>query len=491
MGQGSPRAARLAIIWQGVLLVVAGVIVLLDAAGSSPRDAVVAVRTLAWVNSLAFLISLFLLRGSLGGFWNPVVLSSVFVFLFSSGQVMLHAADVPMLTYNLFDRLSLSSIRSALQFLIPGFAAYQLGVLLAVRKNSIWRAGGSLNSVSACGDKVVERAGLILVLVGIVPYGLFLVNNLTIVRGLGYLAYYQMPGLRLSSAISGLGYYLLAGLALLVVGGSPRAKRIAIAGIVVIAILRLVAGDRGEGFVYLLAAYLLHVSFVGRTRRLTTLSGSALGLLLVYSVSLVGAFRMNLVRSGGSLATLIGGLTPGRAIVSTLENLGGTLLPLVRVMELVPLYQSPVHGGSYLASLILLIPSALRVGVLGDIASRTILSSPPEWLMSTLNMSFGPGFSPFAEAYLNFGWGGIAAMFVYGVILTRLVSPRAGKRTSLSLAKGLGILAFMLFAMASRGSVNFIAAFYLRYVLVPWALVILLRSTDRKRAAAYFGGSSG
>gem|GEM_PF-4927879 len=463
----------------------------LDSLRSSSQDVVSAVRMLAWVNSLAFLASLLLLRRSLGSFWNPVVLSSVFLFLFSSGQLVLHAADVPIPTYNLLERLSLTSIRSALQFLIPSFAAYQLGVLFAVRKNNIWSAGISTDVPVAAEDKAAARAGLILILVGVVPYGLFLINNLSIVHGLGYLAYYQMPGLRLNSAITGLGYYLLAGLVLLAVGGSPRWKRAAIGGVVAIALLRLIAGDRGEGFVYLIAAYLLHVNFVGQTRKFTVVTGSALGLALAYSLSIVGAFRTSLASSAGSASALIGSFAPGDAIVSTFENLGGTLLPLVRVMELVPLYQSPVLGGSYLASLVLLIPSALRVGVLGELASNPLLISPPEWLMSTLSMNYGPGFSPFAEAYLNFGWGGIAAMFVYGVILTRLVSSRAGGRTTSALARGLGILAFMLLAMASRGSATFIAAFYVRYVLLPWALVILLRNTDRKRVAEYSGGPVG
>lgn len=464
--------------WVSVQLLVVAIlagVVGWDAWRPGNVDAGTAVLALCWVNNVAFAVQLHLLRRALGGYLNPVVLMSALLFLFSSGQLVLHSLGLVSADYDLFSRLSLETIRSCCRFIILGFAMYQLGVLVSLRRaGGIWRTSSMDDPACARTDKGILRAGLVLTLVGILPYALFTYQNLYVVLMAGYRAYYAPDAARLSSGIAGLGYLLFAGLVLLVVAGKRPTKQAAIAALVLIATLRLVTGDRGEGFAILLGALLLYVTFIQKMTRASWISAGAASVVLLYATPIVAAIRGS-YGQGGNLIQIAGEASTSSPLVGMLSNLGGTLLPLAKVIEVVPLNQEFILGGSYLAALVLFVPSPLRVGLMGRLAYDYVYSSPSHWLMGLLGMNYGPGFTPFAEAFLNFGWWGVMAMFVLGILAARLVSPGVTASRDANLARGLGILAFLLFATAARGSFNYIPAFYFRYVLLPYWLVLLLR----------------
>lgn len=477
-----PRAnGDAAIAAQGAVILVLGSVVGWDMWVSRQQDLAQVLLFLCWVNNIAFVLQLALLRRTIGGFWNPIVLSSVFLFLFTSGQLVLHSFGVAYEPFDLFRMLSLTTLRDCIRFVILGFAAYQFGVLLAVRRGLCWRIAAADAPHDESVDPAAMNVGLLLVLVGVIPYGIYLYTGLSLVMTAGYRAYYALDAARLNSGVVALGYYLLAGLVLIVVGGRPQYKRAAAAAIVIIALARLAAGDRGGGFAMLLSVYLLHATFIARRVKTQIIWGIIMILGLMYAVSVLAAIRGSYAQGLDVLSVVSAELARSNPLTSTLGTLGGTLFPLARVMELVPVSQDFIAGGSYLGAIVLLLPRPFRIGVFSQFSTNPLLASPATWLMGALGMTYGPGFTPFAEGFLNFGWWGLLALCAYGLLMGRLVSPDVKGERDAALARGLGILAFLLLAMASRSSMNYVVTFYVRYVLVPYLLVVLVRRSGRKR----------
>src|SRR5699024_1960315 len=223
--------------------------------------------------------------------------------------------------------------------------------------------------------------------------------------------YYQNSGVRLNNIFVGLSYFTYTGLFFMISSGSKNIRKLCILFLIVVSGITLLAGDRGTALVTILSTYLLHVYYQknGKINYLFTL---LLFIGLAILVPIVAVFRHSATSSVEiSYIELIKNENP---VVSTLQNLGGTIWPLGKIMELFPRNFDFLMGGSYLASIVYLIPGFLRIGSLGNIGQ--VYLSPANWLMNTLGMSYGPGFTPFAEAYLNFGWYGTLFMFVFGFL---------------------------------------------------------------------------
>jgi hypothetical protein len=161
-------------------------------------------------------------------------------------------------------------------------------------------------------------------------------------------------------------------------------------------------------------------------------------------------------------------------LTSLLGNMGGTLWPLCMTIEIFPQEYPVMYGTSYAAAFLLLIPSFLRSRIVGSLDQ--VVTSPGAWLSDEVGLSYGAGFTPFAEVYMNFGKYGIVFMVLFGLFIGKILAVRASNTRSQSIAVGLSILAFLLIGMSTRGSFNYTVAFLFRYILIPYGAVCLLRN---------------
>jgi oligosaccharide repeat unit polymerase len=180
--------------------------------------------------------------------------------------------------------------------------------------------------------------------------------------------------------------------------------------------------------------------------------------LVLMAIPAIGLMRQSFGKSAATgTAQTETELNP---VESTLDTMGGTLFPLVKVMELVPSGTPFVGGATYASSVIRLVPHSLRPGRLAELGSEPLYSSPATWLMKSLGMSYGPGFTPFAEAYLNFGWwGGGLAMFLFGMLFSSLLTVPNAKLSSWPLRMAVALASFALLGFSVRGSFNLVVPF--------------------------------
>lgn len=446
------------------------------------QDGEFALKLIITIGLSNFLIQIILLKKFLKSYMNPLILFTVFLYLFTAGQALLFLFNLDLGTYNLFERLSNDSIFLALVFHNISMISFFVGINFSTSKpKSTDKIYSKYDSENLRG--VVFSTGVLLCLIGIIPFLMVTYTNLSVFLSYGYKGYYQMDGVRTSNFIVGLSYYLYTGLVFIIISvKNDLLKKTIFVILMSIGFLRLGMGDRGDGFVLILAAFMLY-SVIQNKVNSTKRSFMTVGLILLlgFLVPIIAAYRHGEL-SFASLGYIVLNENP---ISATLQNLGSTLFPLVKTMELINSNTDIIIGFSYLAAVIFLIPSVLRIGALAEIMDSPIYVSPAKWLMEVTGMSYGPGYTPFAEAYLNFGWYGSILFVLFGVFIGLALSNfdmyKHNKEFQHTLSIGVSILTFIFLAMSARGSFNFMIAFYLRYVLFPVFIVLIWYSFDISR----------
>lgn len=443
------------------------------------------IMALGWACNILVVMQIWNLRRAFGTTLAPAVMYALLLALFTIGQVSLFTFGVVPGDADVLKREAPESIAEALTFFLPAYAFFGCGLLasrlLILRREHAQSDGRGVRQSEPTREdwqSGLQFAGVLCISIGVLPFLWSNLRNLSIVWSSGYSRYYE-EGARLNSPLVGLGYLFVTGLILVGCSGNMRTRRAAIAALVGVGALRLLSGDRGEGLIYLISALMLSTSttpHVGARRRVAPV---ALGLFAIMVIPVIGVLRHTWASGEGTVGEALAEESP---LTGTLTTLGATLHPLVKTMELVPDAESHLMGASYVASLALVLPGVLRIGSLEPLASTPLTGSPATWLMQTIGMSYGPGFTPFAEGYLNFGSiGGYLALFVLGLFMGTLLHTPSWRLPSGPVRVAVALAAFALIGFSVRGSFNFVPSFTIRYVLLPLLLTNISAHTYRRR----------
>ncbi len=438
-------------------------------------DNVQRLKVLAQLSVVNLAAQLVVLRIVFRSLLTPAVIFSLLLSLFTSGWLLLHAFSISTAGVDVVGRLPVNLVVNAAVFYLNSYGFFCLGIVIV---------GGRIQfseraAVGLVADPREARAlhtvGWLCLLVGVLPYALVNYNNLKIVITDGYSAYYQ-DGARLGNGIMGLSYFFLVGLVFIGCSGGRERRLKATLVLSVVGGLRLLAGDRGEGLIMLLGAFLLWYSFksakdeMRKGRRMLVLYGVAAVLLTPF----VGLLRHAM--SGGKF-DLRAALVDSNPLVETIHTLGITIFPLAQMFRLVPSEVDYLNGGSYVSGALRLLPEFLIPHSLERMTSDLLFASPSTWLMQYLGMTYGPGFTPFAEAYLNFGLvGGLLMMLVFGLLIGFSLSvPPSFSPVRIAFV----VAFFILCGFSVRASSNIFLPYVFRFLLVPLFLVNVIRHTGR------------
>ncbi|EFW23639.1 hypothetical protein HMPREF9430_01764 [Solobacterium moorei F0204] len=172
---------------------------------------------------------------------------------------------------------------------------------------------------------------------------------------------------------------------------------------------------------------------------------------------------------GGSRSVMSG-------VINFIGSCGWSCFPLMVVVGASPDSMPFTHGVSYLASIMGFFPSfADPSGLL-----RTITDSVNEsWLTTYTKATFGIGYSLTAEAYHNFSWFGIIAIFFIGVIVALILNCTKNKLSPFRYYVQMS-MTYALFTLPRRGIYDlFNYLFY--FVFVFWLLRKISIAIDAKK----------
>ena len=472
------RSGSMSLLSVELLIVIAVFVGVYGIVGTAPAQLTIeSLYRLSWLNNAVLVVQIIVLRKSFGSLTAPVVLYAVFLSLFTSGQLILFSIGVEPSGADVLNREAAYSVARATAFYLTAFTLFCAGCLLTneVKRNKPAREGPTPTPDD--WQRSLLSVGGVCLVVGLVPFLVSNYHNFRVVLTEGYSGYYA-EGARLESPLLSLSYLFITGLVFVGCAGRPRARDAAAGTLVAIALMRLAAGDSGEGMIYLLSGYLLRTQFARSD------SGKRIMLVLIFAFALLAIPAVGLMRQsfGGGTGDLGTALQQDNPLETTLGTIGGTLFPLVSVVELVPAAVPYAAGATYLSSVTRLMPEILHAGPLADIAADPLYSSPATWLMNYRGMSYGPGFTPFAEAYLNFGWwAGCLALLLYGVLTALLLRLPNKASTAWPFRTALVLATFALLGFTVRGSFNLVVPFLFWYVFLPGVPVVLFAHRFRRK----------
>lgn len=466
----------------GVILLVVHVLTrtLSNDVGSMPST----LFQLAWMTNVVIVAQSVVLRRTLGTYTSPLVLFSILLALFTTGQLTLYSFGIEPEGADVLNRENWTYVKAATVFFLHAYLCFGIGTLLAARRDRPAREPRRPHPSREDWQGGLLAVGGIALVLSAVPFALSTFNTLRVVWTSGYSNYYR-EGARVETPFAGLSYLFITGLVFLGCSANRNARRFALTTLVLIALLRLAGGDRGEGMIYFLTAFLLHTQVRDTTKQVRA-QPLIIGGVAILAIPWIGSLRQSFGAGGGGVAP---SLLEDNPIVATLQTLGATLFPLVKVVELVPLSQSHIMGSSYLAGPLRLIPGPLQIGFVKELTQDPVSASPANWLMKTLDMTYGPGFTPFAEGYLNFGfWGGCLALLCFGFAYGKLLSLPVWASRVGPFRSALALSSFALVGFSVRGSFNIAVPFVTRYTVLPLVLAMIAAHTIRRRRLARADG---
>lgn len=194
------------------------------------------------------------------------------------------------------------------------------------------------------------------------------------------------------------------------------------------------------------------------------------GLGLMFLANYIGEARLSDSVVSDSSKSVLSGL------INFVGSCGWSCFPLMVIVGATPYPIQFSNGLSYLASIMGFFPSfADPSGLL-----RTITDTVNEgWLTEYTKASFGVGYSLTAEAYFNFAWFGVIAIFFIGVIVALILNCTKEKLSPFRYYVQMS-MTYALFTLPRRGVYDlFNYLFY--FVFVFWLLRKISIAIDAKK----------
>lgn len=370
--------------------------------------------------SLWIFSSWWFVTGTLFDLYTLFVLSAV---LFSGGQAFL---EVFGLNDNgiLANRFSSDITLWALLVVALGLSGMHLGAILSVRKTTNRSADSRNVEDVELQLKSLRKLGWCLLALSAIPMLITAFDALMIVWEGGYFALYQQErGVGLLATPQILAQLFIPSIFLFVAANGGSKRYVFMSGIMMFSYS---ASFLSLGWRYYAVAPLLCYVWLWHTcwrplpyRTLLLTMLVFLGFVFplikgIRNVALAERFSVDALTSA-----YVGLDNP---IVGAISEMGGSLITIAYVLDLVPWSRPFDYGLQYLYSLLTILPN-----VFGGLHPAIMRGTPANWLIWTVDPFTAArggsiGFSFMAEAFLNFGfWGVPVALFLIGFLYVKLL----------------------------------------------------------------------
>lgn len=413
---------------------------------------------------------------------SPIVLFYISLYVFTFGQALLYAVDIDVYLW-VFRESDTSTLNEALRYSLVSYSLFHLGVTVSDSIKS--RSNRKEQSLNQQISYLFIGKALFFLSFPVTFY--FLILQAITSLQYGYLSLYSYESASLITVPSIYNYiapmFQVACLMLIInyhYNNQYKMRNKYTVFLLLFATLNVLTGSRTTFLsiiLTLISIYSLH--FTKFSIRKSFFVVSILG-ILVLLVPFFSYFRIQETKSIEAIIKSIEYATKENPIVTTMNELGGSLNPQILVRTLIPSQEFFKLGKSYLSSVFLLVPNIFSsFGVVHFASNDANLS---QWLMSSLNLSIGPGFSMFAETYYNFGEFGMFLGIVWGFILERLLDVRQGTKMVKTLYVPYASI-MLFFTLPRNQSVDFIRPLVF-YIVIPLLLVKFFRKNSLKKGVS-------
>lgn len=420
----------------------------------------------------------------------------IIYMLFSYGQILIYAFGISHPRYNLLKTYTDAEVLQYCMYFLISTVFYLNGAIIAVRKDLLFvekrselleNNKGKLTREKLISEKTFEKSAkivsLFLFFISAPIYLYNLIERIYISINQGYGALYGYGGSEYINNNSSAGnifnsiefWFVPSLFFLLSIYKSNKRVRNILLMIVILSILgKFMTGGRGGAMMLFLAVVYLWDSEIRKIKKKQKVVLAILLVLVISSLPIIAKFRTLTDRSMSSLINTLVSNDSENLIIDVVAELGFSMQPWLMVNQLMPDYFGFRFGQSYVASFLAVIPSMFLGGV-----SFTKYANLAQWLMNVKKMNYGPGFSLHAESFYNFGWFGMAFMFVVGWFYFKLISNNFFRGPVIRYKNILTATTFYLFAMNIRDSMYLTIRNEVYFVLFPVLLMTLLYNTQK------------
>lgn len=380
----------------------------------SNSDTIKMMGVFGWIQFALHIISWKQVTGKL---FVPYMIFLAVAYGFCFGQSFLEVFGLVAENRSLLLRLSETDIYQAQQCTLIFLSSFHIGALLSYKKSKQYT--GFRDSTYEIEYKTIKKLGQILVVISVVPFIVENAINLIIVTIYGYRGLYENRDvIPYMSIVSFLADYFIPGLLCLLLTSKPKSltqRNIFIIFAITVFIL-LFCGGRSQ------AVVLIAVSLLYYQNHVSAITKKGWILILVFGIFLASLLSVIQHVRGGSrenyIQTIANYESDTNPVFETISEMGGSMFPLARTMDLVPSTENYRYGTTYIYAFSSIIPN------LGfwSIHPAAVHANLGNWLMDKDNLGYGPGYSIVAEAYINGGMLGFLFMLIMGFYFCKLLN---------------------------------------------------------------------
>lgn len=366
-------------------------------------------------STIIFLYEIYQIFKNTGMIFSPIIIFLSSFYLFQTGQLLLLALNIDFDSKyidSLIYLLPNVSLFTALSNIIAGLA----GIMVSLRSN---KTNTLINEINEKKPRFIEKCALFAfacIFIIYFPVVLYEFFHFAIHGGRFAIREFEetLP------SIFGMTKMLFApfGILYLVFSESRILKKIVATLVVIGLILESLCGNRTFGTTGLLALmFLPYLSSMNKeNRKKAAKKIIILGIGLVLLIVVAGVFRVS--------GNIDGVVNNSQSIVTQfVSEVGGSCFPLFTAMNIVPRFEGFLFGKQYIMSFFNgIIPSVFDVtGIIGRLTANWYIFQT--WMDKYYDFSFSIASSLNTEAYINFGWFGLIAIFFICYFICLNLSP--------------------------------------------------------------------
>lgn len=432
--------------------------------------------------TLQFVWSLWSWRVVTGNWFDPYTIFLVAAYLFNGGKAFLEVFRlneygienfVSNDGYLLFS-FSTDTIARALLLVSLGLGSVHLGALWAatsMRKHYVSYSVSTLKSAQSS-----RLVGWFFLVISFVPMVFTIVEKYRIVLQSGYFGLFQrQPVTGLGNLHQVLASFMVPGILFLLAGSKGRPRLLVFCTLImsIYILIQAFTGTRLWWAMPLIAFVWLWHRQIAPIPRIILWLGAAGIMFVVFPAimaarNLPGAERLTL---GVYIDQFFSLKNP---IITTLQEMGGTLLTVAHTLELIPAIRDFDLGSGYLYAILTVFPN-----LFWEIHPTVARGLFAHWLVATVAPATyyaggGYGFSFIGEAYANFGWIGTPAFL--GLVGFLFAKFALWGRISNEPARAAAVASFLAFFLIYvRGESALVIRSLVWYAFLPYIMVRLLQ----------------
>ncbi|MGE1062808.1 O-antigen polysaccharide polymerase Wzy [Megasphaera paucivorans] len=427
----------------------------------------------AWVGNILLLYGIYVFKKYTGTHINQYSLFWISWFVFSYGQIFLYSMGITDGKYDVMMRYSTELINQYLFY----FILASIFVLIAGQRILVSNTVEPINTGEIQISDITVRIVFCLMLV--ISASIFWSDLLSMIMLSGTYGYHAIYENRegANSLISSISMWYIPSLLVLMASYKNSKCKIFILFLLLFpALCFLYIGLRGRALAIILSVLFLWHSSIKPLNGKKTFILIGLGILFFNVIFGIAAIRDEGSRSFEFMVnSILTQHSTGNSVINSISEMGGSMQIWLMLQSLIPQQYSYDYGFSYLASLLSCIPSFLLDGF-----SFSKYANLSEWIMNVEGSNYGLGFSLIGEAYYNFGWFGIIALFFVGYFIFYVLSGKWGSKKLIKYQQAFAAIGLYIFITTVRDSMYLSFRYILYTIIIPIILIYLIES-DRHR----------